>query len=113
MPFLRAGRNRGMVTLTEYSPAKRFGTRNDPRLSVHARRSGMMGFAATTTTIAPVTATPDESRTCPEIAAKVPLALALIGASSAAATPRATTTQKQLRTGCMLPPVNFGDFIVP
>src|SRR4029077_4016949 len=61
MPALFAGRNRGIVTLTEYSPANRFTTENEPRLSVKAILSGITGDAAPTTISAPTRGAPVES----------------------------------------------------
>src|SRR5438046_1143330 len=106
MPFLNAGRNRGIVTLTEYSPAKRFGIEKRPRLSVKAIRSGIDGFAATTTTNAPTMGTPPESRTLPVIAASVPAAVPLNDDDNRiAATPIATipeTLHRSRRMGTSL-----------
>src|SRR5438128_5120571 len=61
MPALFAGRKRGIVTFTEYSPANRFTTENEPRLSVKAILSGMTGEAAATRIKAPTNGAPVES----------------------------------------------------
>src|SRR2546426_5253282 len=95
IPFFKAGRNRGIVTLTEYSPAKRLGMKKDPRLSVNDMRSGINGLAAVTTTRAPTTGTPPESRTLPLIAARVPDAFPTAGDNSSA-TPIAIMTEQRL-----------------
>src|SRR4026209_1103041 len=60
-PARLAGRKRGIVTFTEYSPANRFTTANEPRLSVNAILSGMTGDAAPTTIRAPTRGAPVDS----------------------------------------------------
>jgi hypothetical protein len=64
-------------------------------------RSGMMGFAFVTTISAPITGVPAASFTFPDIVARVPDALPLIGDSNAAATASATIDEKPHRFGCM------------
>src|SRR5690349_3044670 len=88
LPLL-AGRNRGIVTFTEYSPANRFTTENEPRLSVKAILSGMTGDAAATIIKAPTSGDPVESWTCPWIAARSFAAIARIGQARTTTSPRA------------------------